>query len=142
LLRFSADFRRSRSSTTASLLYALQDQWLTSKSKPYEVLLRFASAVMYVATLVSAIESRLNVIRLAYRRNFVALQPQRFMGDWVSGSTSLLDGRTSDLVQAIQAHASNGNRQYPPAEANRVASNYNNLSTSDQQDLLNFLRSL
>ena len=64
------------------------------------------------------------------------------MGDWVSGSTSLLDGRTSDLVQAIQAHASNGNRQYPPAEANRVASNYNNLSTSDQQDLLNFLRSL
>jgi len=52
------------------------------------------------------------------------------------------DGRTSDLVQAIQAHGSNGNRQYQSSEANGVVNNYNRLSSSDQQDLLNFLRSL
>ena len=54
----------------------------------------------------------------------------------------LHDGRTADLVQAIQAHGSNGNRQYPSSEANGVVNNYNHLSSSQQQDLLNFLRSL
>jgi CxxC motif-containing protein (DUF1111 family) len=54
----------------------------------------------------------------------------------------LHDGRTSDLVQAIEYHFSNGNRQYPSSEANGVVNNYNRLSPSDQQDLLNFLRSL
>jgi CxxC motif-containing protein (DUF1111 family) len=54
----------------------------------------------------------------------------------------LHDGRTSDLVQAIQYHFSNGNRQYPSSEANGVVNGYNRLSPSDQQDLLNFLRSL
>ena len=52
------------------------------------------------------------------------------------------DGRTSDLIQAVQAHASGGNHNYPSSEANGVVSNYNHLSSSDQQDLLNFLRSL
>jgi CxxC motif-containing protein (DUF1111 family) len=52
------------------------------------------------------------------------------------------DGRTTDLVQSIQAHGSNGNRQYSSSEANGVVNNYNRLSSSDQQDLLNFLRSL
>ena len=54
----------------------------------------------------------------------------------------LHDGRTSDLVQTIQAHASSGNHQYSASEANSVVSNYSHLSSSDQQDLLNFLRSL
>jgi CxxC motif-containing protein (DUF1111 family) len=54
----------------------------------------------------------------------------------------LHDGRTTDLVQAIQAHSSSGNRQYQSSEASGVVSNFNKLSTSDQQDLLNFLRSL
>jgi len=54
----------------------------------------------------------------------------------------LHDGRTADLVQAIQAHGSNGNRQYPSSEANGVVNNYNHLTTSEQQDLVNFLRSL
>jgi CxxC motif-containing protein (DUF1111 family) len=58
----------------------------------------------------------------------------------------LHDGRTSDLVQAIQAHASGGGRgwnsQFGPSEANRVIANYNALSAAQQQDLLNFLRSL
>jgi len=54
----------------------------------------------------------------------------------------LHDGRTSDLVKAIQAHSSGGNRQYQSSEANAVVSNYNKLSSGDQQDLLNFLRSL
>jgi CxxC motif-containing protein (DUF1111 family) len=48
----------------------------------------------------------------------------------------LHDGRTTNLVQAIQAHASQG------SEANTVEQNFNNLSPSQQQDLLNFLRSL
>ena len=77
----------------------------------------------------------------------------------------LHDGRTSDLVQAIQDHASGGsagngngrgfeannsnwgeggssNSQFGPSEANKVIANYNALTSSQQQDLLNFLRSL
>lgn len=80
----------------------------------------------------------------------------------------LHDGRTSDLVQVIKAHyyATNSyctqvstaqlfyvlttNSVYEPelssnvcnSEANAVINNYNALSTSQQQDLLNFLRSL
>jgi len=54
----------------------------------------------------------------------------------------LHDGRTNDLDDAIQAHASGGNFKFGPSEANAVINNYNRLSTGDQQDLLNFLRSL
>jgi CxxC motif-containing protein (DUF1111 family) len=74
----------------------------------------------------------------------------------------LHDGRTSDLVQAIQDHASGGsagngngrgnndasnnwgssNIQFGPSEANRVIANYDALTGSQQQDVLNFLRSL
>lgn len=48
----------------------------------------------------------------------------------------LHDGRTADLLRAIQQHAS------PGSEANAVIWNFNNLRESDKQDLLNFLRSL
>ncbi|MBO0736523.1 MAG: hypothetical protein J2P48_08130 [Alphaproteobacteria bacterium] len=48
----------------------------------------------------------------------------------------LHDGRTSDLMQAIQAHSSNG------SEANQAVQNFNGLPGSSQQDILNFLRSL
>jgi CxxC motif-containing protein (DUF1111 family) len=48
----------------------------------------------------------------------------------------LHDGRTSDLTQAIQAHASNG------SEANAVVAGFNNLSAGSKQDLINFLQSL
>ncbi len=48
----------------------------------------------------------------------------------------LHDGRTSDLLQAIEQHSS------PGSEANKVIENFNGLSASQQQDLLNFLRSL
>ena len=54
----------------------------------------------------------------------------------------LHDGRTTDLVAAIQAHASQGNQKFGPSEANRVIDNFNSLRESDKQDLLNFLRSL
>ena len=79
----------------------------------------------------------------------------------------LHDGRTSDLVQAIQAHTSPGNvcvttqnyqefsinggvsyfqpfiqAQNCGSEANGVISAFNALSTSNKQDILNFLRSL
>jgi CxxC motif-containing protein (DUF1111 family) len=48
----------------------------------------------------------------------------------------LHDGRTSNMIQAILAHASSG------SEANQVILNYLALQPSDQQDLINFLRSL
>jgi len=54
----------------------------------------------------------------------------------------LHDGRTSDLVQAILAHQSSGNQTYQSSEASGVINNYNALSDSQRQDLLNFLRSL
>jgi len=59
----------------------------------------------------------------------------------------LHDGRTSDLLQAIQAHQSAagvgaGGISYPPSEANLVVNSFNMLSTSDQQAILDFLRSL
>ena len=54
----------------------------------------------------------------------------------------LHDGRTSDLVVAIQQHASGSTRTSDASEANTVVANYNRLSQSDRQNLLNFLRSL
>jgi CxxC motif-containing protein (DUF1111 family) len=48
----------------------------------------------------------------------------------------LHDGRTSDLLVAIGAHASRG------SEANGVVSRFQDLSEDQKQDLLNFLRSL
>lgn len=48
----------------------------------------------------------------------------------------LHDGRTADLLQAIQAHSSSG------SEANSVIGLFNLLSSSAKQDILNFLRSL
>ena len=54
----------------------------------------------------------------------------------------LHDGRTSDLVQAIREHSSDRNSQFPASEANAVVRNFFNLSDSDQQAVLKFLRSL
>jgi CxxC motif-containing protein (DUF1111 family) len=54
----------------------------------------------------------------------------------------LHDGRTSDLLQAIQAHRSNGNRTFGPSEANTVIDRFNALTPARRQDMLNFLRSL
>jgi CxxC motif-containing protein (DUF1111 family) len=48
----------------------------------------------------------------------------------------LHDGRTSNLITAIRAHASTG------SEANNVIASFLGLSESQKQDLLNFLRSL
>src|SRR5580700_3423459 len=48
----------------------------------------------------------------------------------------LHDGRTTDLLQAIEAHSSEG------SEANRVIGNFNALPDGAKQALLNFLRSL
>jgi CxxC motif-containing protein (DUF1111 family) len=48
----------------------------------------------------------------------------------------LHDGRTNDLVQAIQAHASTG------SEANTVIRNFNMLGVDDKQSVLDYLRSL
>ena len=48
----------------------------------------------------------------------------------------LHDGRTRDLMAAIQAHSSQG------SEANAVIQRFNGLNTGQQQDVLNFLRAL
>jgi CxxC motif-containing protein (DUF1111 family) len=54
----------------------------------------------------------------------------------------LHDGRTNNIVTAIEDHYSLGNSSYPASEANQVITNFNNLSPKNQQDLVNFLRSL
>lgn len=54
----------------------------------------------------------------------------------------LHDGRTTNLLTAIQAHASNGNARYQASEANSVVNAFNALTVQQKQDLLNFLRSL
>jgi CxxC motif-containing protein (DUF1111 family) len=54
----------------------------------------------------------------------------------------LHDGRTNDLLQAIQAHASPGAGQFVQSEANQVIGKFNQLNEIDKQHLLNFLRSL
>jgi CxxC motif-containing protein (DUF1111 family) len=48
----------------------------------------------------------------------------------------LHDGRTTNLVEAIRDHRSVG------SEANKVIEHFNRLTTQEQQDLINFLRSL
>jgi hypothetical protein len=62
----------------------------------------------------------------------------------------LHDGRTSDLLEAIRAHFSlptppNARRRdpaYPASEANGAVLKFNELSNSDKQAILDFLRSL
>jgi CxxC motif-containing protein (DUF1111 family) len=54
----------------------------------------------------------------------------------------LHDGRTANIVEAIRAHRSAGNRRYGPSEANAVIDNYDALSPAEQQNLVNFLRAL
>jgi hypothetical protein len=63
----------------------------------------------------------------------------------------LHDGRTSDLLQAIQQHfspassatsTSTASPAYPPSEANAVIQNFRKLPVTDQQAILDFLRSL
>jgi CxxC motif-containing protein (DUF1111 family) len=59
------------------------------------------------------------------------------------------DGRTNNIVTAIEGHSDShpitpctGNGSYPASEANQVITNFNHLSPKNQQDLINFLRSL
>jgi CxxC motif-containing protein (DUF1111 family) len=54
----------------------------------------------------------------------------------------LHDGRTSDLLVAIQQHQSGSNRDGDASEGNRIIMNFNSLRESQKQDILNFLRSL
>lgn len=54
----------------------------------------------------------------------------------------LHDGRTTDLLAAIAAHASTTDGTFPDSEANASIAAFNSLSPSQKQDLLNFLRSL
>jgi CxxC motif-containing protein (DUF1111 family) len=48
----------------------------------------------------------------------------------------LHDGRTSDMLEAIEAHKS------PGSEASKVIDQFNRLTARERQDILNFLRSL
>ncbi len=48
----------------------------------------------------------------------------------------LHDGRTTNLVEAIRDHRSHG------SEANKVIEHFNRLTPQEQQDVINFLRSL
>jgi CxxC motif-containing protein (DUF1111 family) len=48
----------------------------------------------------------------------------------------LHDGRADNLVEAIRAHKSRG------SEANRVIERFDRLNTQEQQEIIDFLRSL
>jgi CxxC motif-containing protein (DUF1111 family) len=48
----------------------------------------------------------------------------------------LHDGRTSNLVEAIEAHRS------PGSEASKVIDHFKRLTAEERQDIVNFLRSL
>jgi CxxC motif-containing protein (DUF1111 family) len=54
----------------------------------------------------------------------------------------LHDGRTRDLLAAINAHRSSGDAQFPPSEANAVVNAFNALSEQQKQSVLAFLRGL
>jgi hypothetical protein len=54
----------------------------------------------------------------------------------------LHDGRTSDLLQAINQHFSVATATYPASEANAVVTQFQSLAITDQQAILDFLRSL
>jgi len=54
----------------------------------------------------------------------------------------LHDGRTSDLLVAIRAHRSAASGQFGASEANQVINLFDALPPAQQQDILNFLRSL
>jgi len=54
----------------------------------------------------------------------------------------LHDGRATNLVAAIQAHATACATGQVCSEANQVIANFNALTQQQQQDLINFLRSL
>ena len=52
------------------------------------------------------------------------------------------DGRTTDLLEAIEMHAGAAKDRVPPSEANAVIARFRTLGEDKKQDLLNFLRSL
>jgi CxxC motif-containing protein (DUF1111 family) len=54
----------------------------------------------------------------------------------------LHDGRTADLLRAVREHFSSASPKYPASEANAVVHKFNKLSPTDQQAILDFLRSL
>jgi CxxC motif-containing protein (DUF1111 family) len=54
----------------------------------------------------------------------------------------LHDGRTDDLLEAIDAHSAPATSGYPASEANEVIRNFRSLPESDKQAILDFLRSL
>jgi CxxC motif-containing protein (DUF1111 family) len=54
----------------------------------------------------------------------------------------LHDGRTANIVTAIEDHYSVANTTYVQSEANQTVINFNKLSKTNQQDLVDFLRSL
>jgi mono/diheme cytochrome c family protein len=54
----------------------------------------------------------------------------------------LHDGRTDDLLQAIEAHAAPAGNGYPASEANAVITRFKLLPEADRQAILLFLRAL
>ena len=54
----------------------------------------------------------------------------------------LHDGRTSDLLEAINQHFSPPSAAFPASEANAVVQQFRSLSATDKQAILDFLRSL
>src|SRR5205814_643775 len=71
-----------------------------------------------------------------------AIEKFAFFQRLLAPPTPSPDTRTTNLLQAIQAHKSAGSSPFGPSEANAVIDNFNKLNEGKKQDLLNFLRSL
>jgi CxxC motif-containing protein (DUF1111 family) len=52
----------------------------------------------------------------------------------------LHDGCTTDLLEAIQAHTSQGDKNYAASEANAMIGGFTLLSEQEKQHILDFLR--
>src|SRR3989454_1625718 len=78
--------------------------------------------------------------------NFDATQPTDVPSDAVKFALFMSflapPAPASDTPSTIQAHASHGNLEFGPSEANRVIAIFNALGEAQKQDILNFLRGL
>ena len=70
------------------------------------------------------------------------MNPSHTIPSFITLNGPVREVRTTDLVEAIVAHASRGNLRLPASEANAVVARFRHLEKAKKEDLLTFLRSL
>ena len=82
------------------------------------------------------------LMRSSRRKRGLMSFAQRPCGAWVSVFSFCTTDEPKDLLDAIRAHASGGDKRFSPSEANKVIDLFSALKESEKQDILNFLRGL